>query len=90
MAQIAIICPVLGWAGKYRKEIELSIQKIKNGILPTVNSALKTVIGLRFKISRYTSKTAISAQERVFTDASREWKMRIYDRKVYKTDKFFN
>lgn len=80
----------LGGREKKRKEIELSIQKSKNGILPTPNSALKTVVGLRFKISRCTSKTAISAQERVFTDASRGWKMRIYDRKVYKTDKFFN
>jgi hypothetical protein len=61
----------LGGREKNRKEIELSIQKSKNGILPTLNSALKTVVGLRFKISRYTSKTAISAQERVFTDASR-------------------
>ena len=29
-------------AGKYRKEIELSTQKIKNGNLPMPNSALKT------------------------------------------------
>ena len=34
-------------AGKYRKEIELSTQKSKNGNLPTPNSALKTGIGLR-------------------------------------------
>jgi hypothetical protein len=51
----------LGGREKNRKEIELSIQKSKNGILPTPNSALKTVVDLRFKISRYTSKTAISA-----------------------------
>lgn len=49
MAQIAIICPVLGWAGKYRKEIELSIQKTKIGILPTRNSAFETGFGLRFQ-----------------------------------------
>lgn len=60
----------LGGREKNRKEIELSIQKTKNGILPTPNSALKTGVDLRFKIYRYTSKTAISAQKRVFTDAS--------------------
>lgn len=49
MAQIAIICPVVGWAGKNRKEIELSVQKTKIGILPTRNSAFETGFGLRFQ-----------------------------------------
>lgn len=61
----------LGGREKNRKEIELSIQKMNNGILPTLNSALKTGADLRFEIYRYTSKTAISTQKRVFTDASR-------------------
>ena len=39
----------VGWGGKNRKENELSIQKTKNGILPTRNSALKTPWRLRFK-----------------------------------------
>ena len=49
MAQISIICPVVGWAGKYRNEIELSVQKTKIGILPTWNSAFETGFGLRFQ-----------------------------------------
>ena len=38
----------LGWGAKFRKEIELSVQKTKNGILPTVNSALRTDPRLHF------------------------------------------
>lgn len=40
MRQIFIFCVEIGWAGKNRKEIELSPQKARNGILPTLDFAL--------------------------------------------------
>ena len=45
--QISKFRPELGWAGKNRKEIELSIQKTKNGILPTVDFGSLTRICLQ-------------------------------------------
>ena len=56
-------------AGKYRKEIELSTQKTKNGELPTLNSALKTATDLRIQTRWLKPKPAISGRLRVFTDA---------------------
>jgi hypothetical protein len=49
----------IGWAGKNRKEIELSIQKTKNGILPTRYSGLKTAFRLRFQTGGWGSKQPV-------------------------------
>lgn len=46
----------LGWGTEYRKEIELSIQKTENGILPTADSALKTGFHLHLGMSGWGSK----------------------------------
>ena len=48
IAQIVLYRVQLECCEKYRKEIELSYQKSKNGILPTRSSALKTPFCLRF------------------------------------------
>ena len=50
---------VVGWAGKYRKEIELSTQKTQNGILPTPYSALKTGSGLRNQMGDQEAKSPV-------------------------------
>ena len=49
IAQIGRFRARVGCAGKNRKEIELSTQKIKNGNLPTDYSALRTAFDLRSK-----------------------------------------
>lgn len=54
---------VLGWGGKYRKEIELSARKSKVGILPTWNSALKTWLCLHSGMSWPMAWSAVSGPQ---------------------------
>ena len=50
-----------GSPGKNRKEIELSLQKTKNGILPTRNSDSRTPCRLRFETGRVGMEIAVLA-----------------------------
>lgn len=50
---------VMGWGRENRKEIELSFQKIKNGISPTPNSPLRTPPDLRFKMVGWGRKSPV-------------------------------
>ena len=48
----------IGWAGKNRKEIELSLQKSKNGISPMPNFTLRIPDGLQNRTAgRFTIAT---------------------------------
>ena len=49
----------VGWGEYYRKEIELSVQKTQNGILPTPNSALKIGPHLHLRTMGWGGKQAV-------------------------------
>lgn len=84
IVQNRVFRPELDVGGKNRKEIELSVQKIKIGILPTENSGLKTPLGLRSQTSGWGRKSAVFPSGWPFTFATGAYKTKIYDRKVYK------